>query len=321
MSIPTPKEPYGIPPIIFDIIDIENILTSIIAPQLPDLRIRVICLQHDPSKYVYLIWHSKSWFSPHMVSGYKHFKYYKRGNFKTESMQEYEVRKKYEENILIFSRTEDYIKNIDYGLQYISGSSYVLKMAVVPLLLSPTSKYFNYTDAIKVIANHRRLTKISILDGILFISYPNRGFIGKVLFNGTAIFSCDIEAAVAPQEKDGISFKLLDIDIIKRFLEKTAIPYFTHLYNNISLKGPMTVMVNIENCENFLLKMQHQDMPITRHELLPVTDLLDYIYKHNILEFSEIFTTNDFILTPHEVIETILNRIKYALGGYNYNNE
>lgn len=89
-SIPIPKKEYGILPIQSNVIDIENILNSIISPPLPDLRIRAVKLEHDPSKVVYLLWHSKSWFAPHMVSGFKDARYYKRGNFKAEPMHFYD---------------------------------------------------------------------------------------------------------------------------------------------------------------------------------------------------------------------------------------
>ncbi|MBU4447786.1 MAG: ATP-binding protein, partial [Proteobacteria bacterium] len=90
-SAPIPKIEYGMVPINRQLIDIENILGSIISPTLPELRIRQVSLEHDTSKIVYLIWHPKSWVAPHMVNGFKNNKYYKRGNFKSEPMEEHEV--------------------------------------------------------------------------------------------------------------------------------------------------------------------------------------------------------------------------------------
>jgi len=134
-SVSIPREKYGMTPIDDNIIDLENVLTSIISPTLPDIRIKQIKLEHEPSKVVYLFWHSKSWFAPHMVSGFKHTRYYKRGNFKAEPMQEHEIEAKYRERLAAYEYTDQFIKNIDYGFGYRGASRSILKLAIAPLYL------------------------------------------------------------------------------------------------------------------------------------------------------------------------------------------
>ena len=150
-SAPIPKQDYGIEPIKGDLIDIENILNSIIFQPLPEIRIRRIRLDHNPGKYVYIIWHPKSWIAPHMVSGFKNNRYYKRGNFKSEPMEEHEVDLLYQARSLTNIKLIDFIKNIDYGLNHIHQSQFYLKIIASPYYLSPYSKYFSYSDASNLI--------------------------------------------------------------------------------------------------------------------------------------------------------------------------
>ncbi len=272
-SVPVPKEQYGIAPIRGNIIDIENILTSIISPQLPYLRIRVIPLQHDESKVVYLLWHSKSWCAPHMVSGYKHSRFYKRGNFKAEPMHEHEIEAKYRERLSTISHVKDYINKVDYGLYHLNPSPCFLKIAVAPLYFSEDSKYFSYKEAVNLISNHRQGDPISFLDGIAYIN-RTRHFIIKYLFNAIITICYDIQSSLQPKEKEDISYKLIDPARIIWYV-KTIMPFITHFYNNISFRAPIILKLSINNSNGILLK--NQMGPLYVDDMLSGKDLADYI--------------------------------------------
>jgi hypothetical protein len=208
-SAPIPKEDYGMEPINRQLLDIENILGSIISPSLPELRIRQISLEHDISKMVYLIWHPKSWVAPHMVSGFKNNRYYKRGNFKSEPMEEHEVDILYQARSLTNNKLRDFIKNIDFGLNHIQQSAYHLKFVADPYYLSPYSKYFNYTDAYKLLEhNHLIRDKISFLNGVTFISH-DREFVIKAYFNGMLSICYNVEDHIKNMNVAGVNLNIL----------------------------------------------------------------------------------------------------------------
>jgi hypothetical protein len=315
-SIPIPKEQYGILPIEGNVIDIENILTSIISPSLPDLTIRTITLEHEPDKVVYLLWHSKSWFAPHMVTGFKHTRYYKRGNFKAEPMQEHEIEAKYRERIATYEYTGHYIKNIDYGLPYTGANRSILKIAVAPLYLISNNKYFSYGDSDKLLPAHRRGTAISILDGVVFKSYPGY-YIIKIYFNGSISICVDMVKYLSTNIKSGMEFKLLDPEKLYRLFSVTIWPFISHFYKNLKINSPVILNLCIDNPKGILLKTQQTDFQISDHEPLNEHQLQDLIYNNLEFEFSETFSVRDLFIDTQKVIESLIDRIKYGFGSFN----
>ena len=182
-----------------------------------------------------------------MVIGFKDGRYYKRGNFKSEPMQEHEVEAKYKEKLISSSKIEEYISNIDYELRHISDAAYLLKIAICPLLLLPDTRYFSYTDADTLIQSGRRRILLSTLNGVTFINYPNRFFVGTILFNGTMTLALNIRDLLTETDKDGISFKLVNLHRMRERIGNTIMPFISHFYKNILFKGPVLFNFTIEN--------------------------------------------------------------------------
>jgi hypothetical protein len=315
-SIPIPKKEYGILPIEANVIDIENILTSIISPPLPDLRIRTIMLEHEPSRVVYLLWHSKSWFAPHMVSGFKNTRYFKRGNFKAEPMQEHEIEAKYRERLATYEYTEHYIKNIDYGLHYTGAHRSILKLAIAPLYLISNTKYFSYGDTDRLLSTHRRGTVISFLDGVIFKSYA-QSFIVKIYFNGSMSICLDmINYLTSNIIPGGIKFRLLDPNELYRLFNETIWPYVSRFYNNIRIDSPVLLNLRIEKPKDILLKTQQTHTPHSNQLLLNESRMKDFIYSNNDFEFSETFSVRDLLIDKKIVIESLMERIEYGFGSF-----
>jgi len=312
-SIPFPKKEYGILPIEANVIDIENILTSIISPALPDLRIRTIMLEHEPSKVVYLLWHSKSWFAPHMVSGFKHTRYYKRGNFKAEPMQEHEIEAKYRERHATYEYTYNYIKNIDYGFGYRGANRSILKLAIAPLYLISNIKYFTYEDTYSLLPVHRRGSAISFLDGVVFKSYPGY-YIVKLFFNGSTGICVDMVEYFSRYDEGKIACRLLDPNDLYRLFNETIWPYVSHFYKNIRIDSPVFLNLSIENPQGILLMSKQTNLPISNHLLLNGRQVKDLIYTNKDFEFSETFSFRELYINTEKIINSLIDRIKYGFG-------
>lgn len=310
---PIPNEDYGIDPIKNELIDIENILNSIISPPLPELRIRQIPLAHDIGKYVYLIWHPKSWVAPHMVSGFKNNRFYKRGNFKSEPMEEYEVEILYQARNLSNIKLSEFIKNIDYGLNHLRQSAFYLKISASPFYFSPYTTYFTYSDASRLInSTHLIRDKISFLDGITFIGY-NNDFVIRTFFNGTFSICYSIDDHIKNFDIKDINLNVLylkDIKPIIKFIMNSIASYYRQLY----FYGPIIINLLLENSINMFLYYDG----ITWVERMRPSEINNYLWKATTFELEEVFPVTDFLSETGTIVETLTNRIKYGFGYYNF---
>ena len=75
--------------------DIENILFDIISPPLPELEVRIITPDCLNGKSLLVMYHPASWSKPHMVAGYSHGRFYRRGSFRATIMTEKEIEMAY----------------------------------------------------------------------------------------------------------------------------------------------------------------------------------------------------------------------------------
>lgn len=315
-SAPIPKDDYGMLSIEKSISDLENILTSIITPPLPELRIRQIKLLHDQEKFIYFIWHPKSWVAPHMVSGFKHARYYKRGNFKTEPMLEHEVEALYQRRAISNYNTIEFIKKIDHGMHYVRQSPFKLTFISAPLYLMPSIKYFTYADHHKIIYPNILLLlrdKISFLEGITYMGYDNELVI-RTHFNGIFSFCNDINDIVKPQTKNKIALNVLYFDNFKNKVN-LIIDCIFHYYSNIKYRGPLLLFFIIEDATSMYLHLPEKQWIDHQRD----SDIINILFKNRIFEFNEIISTNDLFYKRDEVIDNLKNRIIHGFGWYNFN--
>ncbi|MCK9376145.1 MAG: ATP-binding protein [Syntrophobacterales bacterium] len=312
-SAPVPKKEYGIEPINRQLIDIENILSSIISPPLPELRIRQISLEHDINKIVYLIWHPKSWVAPHMVTGFKDNKYYKRGNFKSEPMEEHEVDILYQVRNLTNNKLRDFIKNIEFGLNHVKQSNYYLKFVVSPYYLSPYSKYFNYSDASNLIEpNHLIRDKVSFLNGVTFISH-DREFVIKTYFNGIFSICYNLEDHITNMTVAGINLNILFLKGLIPILNK-IMNMVASYYKKLHFYGPVTITFLLDNSNKMYL---HYD-ELRWIEYMRHSEFINYVWSNTTFEFEEVFPITDILSRTSAITEILTNRIKHGFGCYKF---
>lgn len=132
-----PFSEYGTPPIANFVSRLENILIDTISPHLPDLWIREVPIPRKPGYVVYVVWHTESWLSPHMVQGYHEQRYYKRGLRRTMTMTEAEVRDAYIKGQRMVERAEQFLDSTDisYIRSYFPSHMSVSQAVSCPQLL------------------------------------------------------------------------------------------------------------------------------------------------------------------------------------------
>ncbi|GGB98602.1 AlbA family DNA-binding domain-containing protein [Dyadobacter sediminis] len=140
---------------------IENVLTSNIQPKIDDLRIIPVRFGNDLERSIYVVIIGRSPDSPHMNSDKK---YYKRYNFQSVPMEEYEVRGSYlkdHESKVIFSNIQlmkPFIKydifRVDFHIQISNEGRYVAERYKVACWL----KLSNLIDYIYPLTNGYDIT-------------------------------------------------------------------------------------------------------------------------------------------------------------------
>ncbi len=125
-GVPVPKDlsecgveiPQDIPT------NIENILTDIVVPPLPELNIKVLNLKEIKPKSLLMIYHPESWNKPHMIEGYNHARYYRRGNFRSVIMNERQVEAAYLTRKASLYHADNFFKTGDFKLFLKKAVSY-----------------------------------------------------------------------------------------------------------------------------------------------------------------------------------------------------
>ena len=137
-EIAVPRRPYGMDSIPDLESKLENICVDVIAPRLPEWRVRKVELSEYSAKVVYVVWTPESWVGAHMVSAYGDNRYYHRGQLRAVAMEEHEVRQRYERLRHLLSATEDFLNSPQ--LLYIGSGfpadGFISHYVVCPLVLS-----------------------------------------------------------------------------------------------------------------------------------------------------------------------------------------
>ena len=144
-AAPVPARPYGIDPVPGLEQNLENILSTTIAPLLPEYRIRRVDLSEYPCKVCYLVWIPESWAGPHMVHGYRDGRYYRRGQFRAVIMSERDVEERYRRRLLTRNATNEFIDSEDalhlgrsYGRQQAKTTLMIVPVLTVPNMVTFT---------------------------------------------------------------------------------------------------------------------------------------------------------------------------------------
>ena len=125
---------------------IEQIIRTTISRS---INCRIKPIEIKDNNFIFLIYVPKSLYAPHRVEYKKDFRYYKRGEFESTQMQEYEIRDLYQKNFSLKERMKSILDKIEgeYNKEMISKqrlSFYVLPIFQEQEIIEVTHK--NKTD-------------------------------------------------------------------------------------------------------------------------------------------------------------------------------
>ena len=132
-----PASEYGIQPISDFEIRLENAVTEVISPRLPDLWIKRVPIPRRPGHVVYVVWHPESWLGPHMVQASGEQSYYKRGLRRTIKMTEPEIREAYMRVQRLVGLAEQFLgsQDVNYIGKFFPEAASVSQAVSCPQLL------------------------------------------------------------------------------------------------------------------------------------------------------------------------------------------
>lgn len=288
---------------------IESILTDIIVPPLPELEIRVLNLEELHPKSLLMIYHPESWNKPHMIEGYKHARYYRRGNFRAIIMKEREIESAYFSRRLSLDHAQEFFKTGDFRPIPDEGS--FLRAIICPrfplirkkeMLEEQFREWLNANPP-----NERRGDWVPFLNGWTFRGYPAGAFHGKqyelrLFHNGGFCFNMDLSHPISTEN-------LLNLKGIEKVFNDMILPYSDKAFEILGISGPLTLQVNLYNVNGLNAKipppeelwMYSPDVGTTPIE----TDSLSYI---------EEMSTSELKVNFDNVCKRIIDRLATAFG-------
>lgn len=108
-----------------------QVLRSGCAPLLPATHVRE--LQLEDGKYLYVLYHPKSWMEPHMTTIGKENRFFKRVKHRTIPMAEHEVKAAYEQRSSRAIKVDHHIRNLKKATDLMQSTERILRLTVVPL--------------------------------------------------------------------------------------------------------------------------------------------------------------------------------------------
>lgn len=207
VPIPADLDKCGMPPISAKPIDLENILLDTVRPVLPELDIRLLVL--PTGKPVLLIHHPRSWNLPHMIQGYEHGRYYRRGNYRAVLMGEQEVEAAYSARRATLLNVQTFF---DKGtLCEFPPTGYFMQITACPANTFPCRRIMEDKGfrewLLQNFPINRRGDWIPFLDGVRFVSYAKGALNGmqfehRIFHNGALSLTIDMQDLVKDRPLD-----------------------------------------------------------------------------------------------------------------------
>lgn len=229
--------------------NIENILIAVVEPPLPELNIRVLNLKELNQKSLLMIYHPESWNKPHMIEGYNHARYYRRGNFRSIIMNERQVETAYLSRKASLYHADNFFKTGDF--RTIPEEGRFLRVIVCPrfpLIRKEEMLEERFKNwLINNTPNKRIGDWIPFLDGWRFRGHPLGNFHGKqyefcLFHNGAVCFNMDLDRVIDSQTG------YLRLDIIgKDFFKDMAFLYANKVFEFFRISGPLSIQVSLHN--------------------------------------------------------------------------
>lgn len=290
---------------------IEDILTDVIVPPLPELHIRSLALEKGQDKFLLMIYHPESWCKPHMVEGYKEARYYRRGNYQTILMKEREVEAAYLFRKVSMARAEEFFVTGNFRPYPKEGS--FLRVIICPRFPliqrqdMSEERFKNWLDSNP--PNGRRGEWVPFLDGWVFRGYPSGNYHGKqyelrLFHNGGYCFDLDLDAVMHSK------LKALKLKQIKGFFKDMILPYAGKAFEYLRITGPVSMQVNLHNVNGLNAVVFPSSNAIDPESKVEGETPLD----KDKMEYREETSVSEILTNQDKVLKTLLDRLCSAFG-------
>jgi hypothetical protein len=283
----------------------ENILVTIIDPPLPECHIRVLPLEAGGS--LLFIFHPASWNAPHMVSGYKHARYYKRGSFRAVPMTEREVEGAYATRRAAAQATSEFFNAGDFGAVPNVGS--FIRGAVCPCqtVFRPDvmreAVFRSWLEASP--PEGRRGFWIPFLTGWRFLSYAGGGLHGREF--DVRLFHSGATSSTADLTGMLLDTAVIHLPLVERyFLDGYLLKPAAKLLHVFGVAGSVGIRVSLHNVRGFKA-FDRTDTWVAHEDAPPVSLEGD-------ISFDEETSASELQFGREAVLRRIMDRLASAFG-------
>ena len=293
-------------------ISIENILQDVLEPPLSELEIRVLNLPALRTRQLLMIYHPESWNKPHMVQGYQHGRYYRRGNFRAVIMAERQIEAAYATRRTATERMNAFLEWSDFRL--IPSNGQFLRTILLPrftLVRKEEMLESQFRDWLNVNPpGGRRGEWIPFLDGWSFRSYPSGRFHGKeyelrLFHNGGICLTYDLAHFVNTSPDRSI---LILNQVKEHVLRRLVLLYAPKYFEFLRISGPLTFHVSLHNV-NGLDANVIMDPTFNIEEYSATVRL-----ERETISFVEDSSVDELRLSQDGVLKRLYDRLASAFG-------
>lgn len=287
--------------------NVENILLDIVRPPLPELFIKVVNIPELKSGSLLTIHHPESWNKPHMVEGYEHARFYRRGNFRAIIMSEREIEAAYLSRKVSLDYADNFFETGDF--RTIPTNGQFLRVIFCPRFTlirreeMYEDKFKDWLDANP--PEGRPGDWVPFLYGWSYLGYPVGNYHGKqyeyrLFHNGGFSYTVDLALFIDPERR-------LDLRSVERYVIESILPYVEKFFELLRISGPLSVQTNLYNVRR--LSAIFSPAPLLFHRGLGVTSL-----EKESISFVEETSTSELRFNRDNVVKRLIDRLASAFG-------
>ena len=289
-------------------VDIENILLDIVKPILPELTIKVIKINETNQSSLLMIYHPESWGKPHMVEGYNHGRYYRRGNFRTVLMNEHQIEAAYLARKASLQYAETFFESNNF--KPIPKDGKYFRVIICPrMALLRKDLMFEETFRVWLTNNMpagRRGNWLPFLNGWLFKAYAGGGFYEdqyevRLFHNGAVCFTCDLDLILTANGK-------LYLPKAKDVLQEYVIEILLNLMKFFQISCPLAIDISLHNVKGLELSPKYDRMDFCGYDS-PVEAI-----DTNTIKYAEETSVNEILYSGQRVIHRLMRRLVSSFG-------
>ena len=311
-----PKNEYGIEKIDDFEVRVSQILEQAVAPNLPRLSIREICVA--PGRFIYVVYHPKSFGRPHMVYGYKDKRYYKRDGKRSRPMEFWEVEDLFQEKFRSSMTIEKYLEDAQDGSELIQKptSPLTFKSFIIPVpihegavdLFGPAGVAF-WKDRAFMFGSSGHSDWRPSVGGILLLEYRTNAresaHAVKLHASGGISYTFQDVGGVFSDGRGG----LLIPHIIWMAFPKQLRSFLLEHLNRLKYDGDLVIRISTENLRTTL----HDGIGTSGSD----SSHPEFLRNGN-FDIQFVTTSTELRENMENVIDTILNEMGVQMGVWDY---